>query len=193
MCSGSWARFENEATYWNAGQRAYCPGPPRGTFLQISVSCTFHDNVLSVAVIVVSVANLFVHRISTEELHNPHAQKFLLSVANHICICCLCDCSGAHYYRIALYPMHHISMYPWVFVLERIERFWHLCNSLYTLGCSTHLPTFAYFSLFITTINDGNIYIEYHMDFLPKTANLQGGDTRQTPKNTQFSTSRQTY
>ena len=112
VCCGSWARFENEATYWNAGQRAYCPGPPRGTFLQISASCTFHDNVLSVAVIVVSVANLFVHRISTEQLHNPHAQKFLLSVANHICICCLCHCSGAHYYRIALYPMHHISMYP---------------------------------------------------------------------------------
>ena len=30
------------------------------------------------------------------------------------------------------------------------------------------------------------------MDFLPKTANLQGGDTRQTPKNTQFSKSRHT-
>ena len=29
--------------------------------------------------------------------------------------------------------------------------------------------------------NDSNIYIEYHMDFLPKTANLQGGDTRKTP------------
>ena len=112
VSSGSWARFENEATYWNAGQRAYCPGPPRGTFLQISASCTFHDNVLSVSVIVVSVANLFVQRISTEQLHNPHAQKFLLSVTNHICICCLCHCSGAHYYRIALYPMHHISMYP---------------------------------------------------------------------------------
>ncbi len=27
--------------------------------------------------------------------------------------------------------------------------------------------------------NDGNIYIEYHMDFLPKTAHLQGGDTRE--------------
>ena len=30
------------------------------------------------------------------------------------------------------------------------------------------------------------------MDFLPKTANLQGGDTRQTPNNTQFRTSRHT-
>jgi hypothetical protein len=39
-------------------------------------------------------------------------------------------------------------------------------------------------------ITDGNIYIEYHMDFLPKTANFQGGDTRKTPKNTQFSKSR---
>ena len=29
------------------------------------------------------------------------------------------------------------------------------------------------------------------MDFLPKTANLQGEDTRKTPKNTQFSKSRQ--
>ena len=55
----------------------------------------------------------FVHRINTAQSHNPHAQKFLLSVANHICIGCLCHCSGAHYYRIALYPMHHISMYPW--------------------------------------------------------------------------------
>jgi hypothetical protein len=27
--------------------------------------------------------------------------------------------------------------------------------------------------------NDGNIYIGYHMDFLPKTAHLQGGDTRE--------------
>ncbi len=30
------------------------------------------------------------------------------------------------------------------------------------------------------------------MDFLPKTANLQGGDTRKAPKNTQFSKSRNT-
>jgi len=30
------------------------------------------------------------------------------------------------------------------------------------------------------------------MDFLPKTANLQGGDTRKAPKNTQFSKSRHT-
>jgi len=62
VCSGSWARFENGATYWNAGQRAYCPGPPRGMFLQIWASCTFHGNVLSkaVAVVVVSVANLAV-------------------------------------------------------------------------------------------------------------------------------------
>jgi hypothetical protein len=60
VCFGSWARFENEASYWNAGQRAYCPGPPRGMFLQISASCTFHGNVLSkaVAVVVVSVANV---------------------------------------------------------------------------------------------------------------------------------------
>ncbi len=28
------------------------------------------------------------------------------------------------------------------------------------------------------------------MDFLPKTANLQGGDTHKAPKNTQFSKSR---
>jgi hypothetical protein len=80
----------------------------------------------------------------------------------------------------------------WVFVLERIERLWHLCNSLYTLGCSTHLPTLAYFSLFITTINDGNIYIEYHMDFPRNHAHLAGGDTRKAPKNTQFSKSRHT-
>jgi len=116
VCSGSWARFENEATYWNAGQRAYCPGPPRGMFLQISASCTFHGNVLSkaVAVVVVCAAQTFrfVQRISTAQSHNPHAQKLLLSVAKHICICCLCHCSGAHYYRIALYPMHHMSMYP---------------------------------------------------------------------------------
>jgi hypothetical protein len=32
--------------------------------------------------------------------------------------------------------------------------------------------------------NDSNIYIEYHMDFLSKTTNLQGGDTRKTPKYT---------
>ncbi len=32
VCSGSWARFENEATYWNAGQCGYCPGPPRDSF-----------------------------------------------------------------------------------------------------------------------------------------------------------------
>ena len=63
---------------------------------------------------------------------------------------------------------------------------------LYSLGCSTHLPTFAYFSLFITTINDGNIYIEYHMDFLRNHAHLAGGDTRKAPKNTQFSKSRHT-
>ena len=44
---------------------------------------------------------LFVQRISTAQSHNPHAQKFLLCVAKHICICCLCHCSGAHYYRIA--------------------------------------------------------------------------------------------
>ncbi len=30
-----------------------------------------------------------------------------------------------------------------------------------------------YFSVFITIRNDGHIYIEYHMDFLPKTGNLQ--------------------
>ena len=30
------------------------------------------------------------------------------------------------------------------------------------------------------------------MDFLPKTANLQGGDTRKTPQNTEFSKSRHT-
>ncbi len=62
VCSGSWARFENGGTYWNAGHRAYCPGPPRGMFLQIWASCTFHGNVLSkaVAVVVVSVANLAV-------------------------------------------------------------------------------------------------------------------------------------
>ena len=29
--------------------------------------------------------------------------------------------------------------------------------------------------------NDGNIYIEYHMDFLRNHAHLQGGDTRKTP------------
>jgi hypothetical protein len=34
--------------------------------------------------------------------------------------------------------------------------------------------------------------IQHHMDFLPKTAHLQGGDTRKAPKNTQFSKSRQT-
>ena len=63
---------------------------------------------------------------------------------------------------------------------------------MYTQGCSTHLPTFAYFQVFITTINDGNIYIEYHMDFLRNHAHLAGGDTRKTPKNTQFSKSRHT-
>ncbi len=31
------------------------------------------------------------------------------------------------------------------------------------------------------------------MDFLPKTTNLQGGDTHKTPKNTQFNKSRHTY
>ena len=41
--------------------------------------------------------------------------------------------------------------------------------------------------------NDGNIYIEYHMDFLRNHAHLAGGDTRKAPKNTQFSKSRQTY
>jgi hypothetical protein len=50
-----------------------------------------------------------------------------------------------------------------------------LNSSFYTLWCSTHLPTFAYFSVFITIRNDGNTYIEYHMDFLPKTVNLQRG------------------
>ncbi len=29
----------------------YCPGPPWGMFLQISASCTFHGNVLSVPVV----------------------------------------------------------------------------------------------------------------------------------------------
>jgi hypothetical protein len=60
VCFGSWARFENEASYWNAGQCAYFLGPPRGMFLQISASCTFHGNVLSkaVSVVVFSVANV---------------------------------------------------------------------------------------------------------------------------------------
>ncbi len=35
------------------------------------------------------------------------------------------------------------------------------------LNFVTHMPTCAYFSVFITTRNDGNIYTEYHMDFLP--------------------------
>ena len=65
-------------------------------------------------------------------------------------------------------------------------------TAMYILGCSTHLPTFAYFQVFITTINDGNIYIEYHMDFLRNHAHLAGGDTRKAPKNTQFSKSRHT-
>ncbi len=83
MCSGSWARFENEATYWNAGQRAYCPGPPRGMFLQISASCTFHVNVLSkaVAVVVVSVANLQVCA-SASARHNR-------TIRTHRSSCCL--------------------------------------------------------------------------------------------------------
>ena len=83
VCSGSWARFENEATYWNAGQRAYCPGPPRGMFLQISASCTFHGNVLSkaVAVVVVSVANLQVC-VSASARHNR-------TIRTHRSSCCL--------------------------------------------------------------------------------------------------------
>jgi hypothetical protein len=43
----------------------------------------------------------------------------------------------------------------------------------------THLPTIAYFSVFITTRSDGNIYIEYHRWFFTK-SHLVGGDTRKT-------------
>jgi hypothetical protein len=50
---------------------------------------------------------------------------------------------------------------------------------------------FCLFFGIITTGNDGNIFIEQYIDFLPKTANLQGKDIRKTPKYTQFGKSRQ--
>ena len=52
------------------------------------------------------------------------------------------------------------------------------------IAWDTHLPTFAHFSVFITTRDDGDIYIVSDVEFLPKTANLVGGDThkeRNTP------------
>ena len=44
VCSDGWSRFEDTTTYWNVGQRAYCPWPPWGTFLTISPK--FHARVL---------------------------------------------------------------------------------------------------------------------------------------------------
>ena len=57
----------------------------------------------------------------------------------------------------------------------------NVCNSFVYLGMLNASADFRLFLGIYYDWNDGNIYIEYHMDFLRNHAHLAGGDTRKAP------------